>query len=82
MSDLRTEILKKIDTEILPVDADYKPISFIMKFVGYLNKDKVNQSQIGRFLDYFGFLLDSINEDEMHKLRDDYSNHVEKLKQC
>ena len=82
MEDLRTEILNKIETEILPLDPNtVKPTSFIMKFVDYLSNN-VHPGQIGRFLDYIGFLLDSINEDEMHKLRDDYSKHVDKLKKC
>lgn len=53
-----------------------------MRFVDYLVDNRIDQNKIDRFLDYFGYLLDSINEDEMHRLRDNYSKHVDKLKKC
>lgn len=39
-----------------------------------------NEFRNVRFLDYFGYLLDSTNEEEMNMLRDEYSKLVSKIK--
>ena len=54
-------------------------MDFIQRFIDIILKGSGSGMRTVRFLDYFGYLLDSINEIEMTKLRDSYSEVVAKI---
>jgi hypothetical protein len=70
------------EKEIKNIIASMGEDNFYRRFIKILADEYEGGSGLNnvRFLDYFGYLLDSANEEEMSMLRDEYSDKVKEIR--
>lgn len=80
--DIKDEIKKIVAEELQDSNQEHE-LSFVKRFIKILSENfrAVNKDMNNRFLDYFGYLLESTNEEEMYKLRDEYSIVIKEIKE-